>query len=219
MPDAKPHLLIVDDETDMRTLLGQIFSRLGYKVRVAEDGFRALEQLREQRPDILVSDLNMPHMSGFELLSVVRRRMPDIYVVAISGAFSGREVPTGIAADAFHEKSTGVQNLLGLVKVASSSAALPRAGSSASVPIWICPERIGSTAEAQVLLTCPDCLRAFSLTVGPADFVIHQASCIYCNTQIHYATEQPMNVTRPHSFQAHGEAPAQPTPQQNRNTS
>jgi CheY-like chemotaxis protein len=114
MPNLKAKLLIVDDELPTRTLLSQIFLQMGHPVRVAEDGFAALEEIRAERSDILVSDLNMPHMSGFELLSVIRRKRPEIYVIATSGAFSGNEVPHGIAADAFHEKATGWANCLKL---------------------------------------------------------------------------------------------------------
>ena len=53
----------------------------------AEDGFSALAEIRKEVPDILLSDLNMPRMSGFELLSVVRRRFPSIRTIAMSGAF------------------------------------------------------------------------------------------------------------------------------------
>ena len=95
---GKPKLLIVDDELSTRNLLTQIFSNMGHDVNSAEDGFSALEQIRAEVPDILLSDLNMPRMSGFELLSVVRRRIPEIYVIATSGAFRGDEVPHGIAA-------------------------------------------------------------------------------------------------------------------------
>lgn len=71
----------------------------------AQDGFEALEQVSRQRPALILSDLNMPRMSGFELLSVVRRRFPSIHVIAMSGGFIGDDVPHGVAADAFYEKS------------------------------------------------------------------------------------------------------------------
>jgi CheY-like chemotaxis protein len=54
----------------------------GYEVRTSEDGFSALVQLRAALPDLIVSDLRMPNMSGFELLSIIRRRFPQIPVIA-----------------------------------------------------------------------------------------------------------------------------------------
>jgi CheY-like chemotaxis protein len=200
MPHRNAKLLIVDDEAPTRALLSQIFRKMGHDVRSAEDGFAALEQIRSEVPDILLSDLNMPRMSGFELLSVVRRRMPKIYVIASSGAFSGGEVPHGIAADAFYEKATGLGTLFQLLAAAPSEPV--RAGSDASTPIWISPSRRDASSVAKVLVTCPECMRAFSLTVGAADFVIREAHCVYCETTIHYATVQPMNPSLPHRFHA-----------------
>jgi CheY-like chemotaxis protein len=202
MPNLKARLLIVDDELSTRTLLSQIFGSLGHPIRAAEDGFSALERIREEEPDILLSDLNMPGMSGFELLSVVRRKHPRIYVIATSGAFSGDRVPNGIAADAFHEKATGLDGLFQLVKTAAKLEKHVRAGADGAAPIWISPVRRNTSSEASVLITCPECLRAFSLSVGAADFVIHETSCVFCDTAIHYATVQPMNPQVPHRFRA-----------------
>ena len=107
MPDARVKLLIVDDEVSIRTSLSQIFSTLGYCVRSAADGFSALSDIRQEIPDIIISDLNMPGMSGFEFLSVVRDQMPAVHLIAMSGAFSGTCLPPGVAADAFFEKGSG----------------------------------------------------------------------------------------------------------------
>ena len=200
MPNLQKRILIVDDEESIRTSISLEFSEIGYSVRCAEDGFAALRQIRRQIPDILLSDLNMPGMSGFELLSVVRRRIPNIYVIATSGAFSGDTVPHGIAADAFHEKATGLGGLFDIVKTAPLASTHIRAGSNASTPIWISPSRSSESSRADVLITCPECLRAFSLSVGAADFVIHEANCVYCDTIIHYATVQAMNPALPHRF-------------------
>ena len=209
MGKMKPKLLIVDDEPSTRNLLTQIFSNMGHDVNSAEDGFSALEQIRAEVPDILLSDLNMPRMSGFELLSVVRRRIPEIYVIATSGAFRGDEVPHGIAADAFYEKATGLPSLFQLMESAALPDQPPRAGSSASLPIWISPTERDASSRARVLIGCPQCLRAFSLAVEAADFVIHEAVCVYCDTVIHYATVHPINPSSPHRFhaQSNGKAP------------
>ena len=89
MPETKASLLIVDDEPSIRESLSFVLTEVGYSVRATEDGFSALIEIQKEIPDIILSDLNMPGMSGFELLSVVRRRFPAIPMIAMSGAFSG----------------------------------------------------------------------------------------------------------------------------------
>jgi CheY-like chemotaxis protein len=121
MPTRKSRLLIVDDEPEARLLLTEIFTDMGHDVVSAGDGLAALQQMRLRVPDILVSDLNMPRMSGFELLSVVRRRFPEMYVIVTSGAYLGSAVPEGIAADAFYEKGTGLATLFQIIKTAEES--------------------------------------------------------------------------------------------------
>ena len=112
MPETKTSLLIVDDEPSVRESLLFVLTKAGYSVRAAEDGFSALIEIQKETPDIVLSDLNMPGMSGFELLSVVRRRFPAIPVIAMSGAFSGDEVPSGVVADAFYQKGSSLGALL-----------------------------------------------------------------------------------------------------------
>lgn len=70
----------------------------------AEDGFEGLSALKRSPPDVIISDLEMPNMSGFEFLSVVRRRFPAIPVIVISGSFLGISVPESVLADAFFSK-------------------------------------------------------------------------------------------------------------------
>jgi len=116
MPERRIGILIVDDEPSVRHSFAQIFTQLNYDARCAADGFSALCELRLGVPDILLTDLNMPGMSGFELLSVVRRRFPGVQVIAMSGAYTGEDVPPGVAADAFHPKGTGIGPLLEIVQ-------------------------------------------------------------------------------------------------------
>jgi hypothetical protein len=123
-------------------------------------------------------------------------------VIATSGAFTRDAVPHGIAADAFYEKATGLPSLFRLMQSAALPDQPPRAGSSASLPIWISPIDRDASSRARVLISCPDCLRSFPLAVEAADFVIHEAVCVYCDTVIHYATVQPMNPSSPHRFHA-----------------
>ena len=106
MSNPSKHLiLVVDDERMVRESTALLLRAAGYDVNTAEHGFDAILQLSRTTPDIIISDLNMPQMSGFEFLSVVRRRFPEIPVVAISGAYlSGDDVPGGVIADAFYHK-------------------------------------------------------------------------------------------------------------------
>ena len=144
MADSTIKLLIVDDEPATRTSLTAIFSNLGHHVRAAEDGFAALRLIRDRQPDVLLSDLNMPGMSGFELLSVVRRRFPSIPVVAMSSAYSGVEVPLGIAADAFYEKATDLRSLLTLMETAAQRESSPLRNADAFAPIRLAILPIGA---------------------------------------------------------------------------
>jgi CheY-like chemotaxis protein len=116
MTTRKPNILIVEDDDQIRLLLCTILEQSGYSVRPAPDGVVALEKLRIEVPDILLSDLYMPRMSGFELLPVVRREFPVTRVVAMSGAFSGSDVPPGVAADAFYAKASDVVALLHIIE-------------------------------------------------------------------------------------------------------
>jgi CheY-like chemotaxis protein len=99
-------VLFVDDDASIRKSTSMLLIAAGYEVATAEHGFDALLQLKSALPpDIIISDLNMPQMSGFELLFVVRRRFPEIPVIAVSGAYeSGDQVPGGVIADAFYPK-------------------------------------------------------------------------------------------------------------------
>jgi DNA-binding NtrC family response regulator len=116
MSPERANVLVVDDDTSIRTLLATIFTEHGYRVRSAEDGISALVEIQDENPDILVSDLNMPGMSGFDLLSHVHRQYPNIRVIAMSADYSGRVVPPGVYAHFFHAKGTKVESLLHLVE-------------------------------------------------------------------------------------------------------
>jgi len=104
MASSRVRLLVVDDEPAIREVASALLASEGYDVSTAEDGMEALERLVEPLPDLVISDLKMPHMSGFELLRLVRERFPHVPVIAMSGEFSENEVPTGLLADAFLQK-------------------------------------------------------------------------------------------------------------------
>ena len=121
----KHRILVVDDDESTRECLAALLSSHGYEVSTAEDGFDALLQLTREPPDVVISDLNMPGMSGFELLPVVRRTFPHTMLIAMSGAYEGEAVPEGVTADAFVAKGEHPERLLRTTaQLIRSSAAL-----------------------------------------------------------------------------------------------
>jgi CheY-like chemotaxis protein len=104
MASSRFRLLVVDDEPSLRDLASDLLTSEGYDVLTAKDGLDALNQLVDPLPDMIISDLMMPRMSGFELLAVVRQRFPQVPVIAISGEFLGSGLPAGVLADAFLQK-------------------------------------------------------------------------------------------------------------------
>jgi CheY-like chemotaxis protein len=195
MRETKARLLIVDDEAPIRTALSTILSEFGYSVKTADDGFSALAEIRREVPDVIVADLNMPRMSGFELLSVVRRRFPAIHVIAMSGSFSGDAVPPGVAADAFYEKGSHPGLLFRLVKGMTRPERLsPPERSGTGTPIWIPSNGHDPAGKPFVMVTCTECLRTFPQELGNGLGGFHQTHCVYCSNPIHYAIVRPQNA-------------------------
>jgi CheY-like chemotaxis protein len=177
----KATLLIVDDEPSLRRAFSEIFTEFGCSVRSAEDGLTALVAIRREIPDILLSDLNMPGVSGFELLTVVRDEFPAIQAIAMSGDFSDVSMPPGVCATAFYEKGSRLDYLLQIVEGMAhpkglSSLQLP----STSAPVWITNNGYSSSGYAHIRLTCPECLKAFSKDLDRAICPAHESGCVYC---------------------------------------
>jgi CheY-like chemotaxis protein len=201
MPQTKLRLLIVDDEELTRVTLSHIFAELGHRVRLAEDGFSALRELRQEIPDVILSDLGMPGMSGFEFLSVVRRRFPGIRVIAMSDEFSEYGSQPGVAAEAFYEKATGLLPLLQIVEALTQPERPAIQLPSRSDPIWIQSNWHDSAEESYVMIACPECLRAFPLVLDETAIPIHQTACVHCSSLIHYAVVQSMIPVPPEAIQ------------------
>lgn len=172
-------ILVVDDEPAIRTVYELLLKSSGYEVRTAADGFQALIELRRGVPDLLICDLSMPNMNGFELLSVVRRRFPQIAVIAISGEYWS-DTPAGLIADAFLPKGgQSPEQTLGMIAALLKRS--PLRGSLAKpeqAPLWI-----PLNAEGTFLVTCTECLRSFPVEDRPSSTVLREADCVYCGSK------------------------------------
>ena len=198
-PSRHP-ILVVDEEPSIRESLALLLTSAGYDVSSALDGFAALMHLKRRLPDLIVSDLNMPQMSGYELLSVIRRRFPEIVTVAMSGDYQGDVVPTGVIADAFFAKVQSPRNLLTRI-----AALLHRSESwvcthQADAPAWI--PRNGNDAQGvpYVVVTCTECLRSFQLPiVEETAGTVQETPCRFCPTKNRYIIE-PNSQTTPQMY-------------------
>ena len=70
----QPQIMVVDDDADVRRILGVMLDRAGYDVRSAADGQEAFKLIMEERPDLLILDLMMPNLDGFQLVRLLRQR-------------------------------------------------------------------------------------------------------------------------------------------------
>ncbi len=149
------------------------------------DGFAALVELRRALPNIIITDLKMPNMSGFELLSIVRRRFPHIPVIAISGEYHGIQ-PEGLIADAFFSKAayTPEQLFAKIADLLEQSPLRPHAGKPDHAPVWV-----PRNADGYFVVTCTQCLRSFSVPYEESAAELRQIQCLFCDATVRYLAD------------------------------
>jgi CheY-like chemotaxis protein len=211
---SKCLILLVDDEANIRDSTARFLRAAGYDVNTAEHGFDALLQLKTMTPDLIISDLNMPQMSGFEFLSVVRRRFPEIPVIAISGAYeSSDNVPGGIIADAFYGKGQQgpgelMRTVAELIRTSVSRAAIHH---QHPAPVWIPRNGKDSQGVPFIVLTCTQCLRSFPLSVLREDGQeIQETLCLFCANPVRYIVDGSVDVSFPEASEGRRSRPENP---------
>jgi CheY-like chemotaxis protein len=112
---SRTRILVVDDDPRTREILGIMLVSAGYEVATADNGAAAVTHLSKTVPDLLVTDICMPQMSGVELMSHVRNMHPWVPIVAMSGSYQGDAVAAGVIADRFYLKGQPFQNLLATI--------------------------------------------------------------------------------------------------------
>lgn len=113
---SKKRILIVDDEAVVVRVLKLVLERSGYEVESRPNGQAALERILEQAPDVLITDIEMPRMSGEELCKQIHERFPDrdypIFVVTSVTAMEHRVWSSEIPNLVFLEKPVSARKLL-----------------------------------------------------------------------------------------------------------
>lgn len=170
-------ILLVDDEPSIRVVLSAVLQDAGFRVDVAEDGFDALRKLQVAMPDLVITDLRMPNMNGFELLAVLRDRFPDVPTVVISGEFLISDVNSSIADAFFQKGSYSIPEFLGKIR---ELLAAPRVapGALKSSTLW------SPTGDSPVMLTCTKCLHSFPIDACGEGAPPKQTACIFCGAQL-----------------------------------
>ncbi len=108
------HILVVDDEAGVRDLLGDALRVAGYSVSAAPDGMSALTALRSAAADLLIIDINMPVMDGFELLEQLRKKGDLTPALMLSARGEKADITRGLrlGADDYVTKPFGLEELL-----------------------------------------------------------------------------------------------------------
>ncbi len=172
-------ILVVDDEVAIRATAVALLATQGYEIVTAVDGFDGLVQLRRSLPDLIISDLSMPNMSGFEFLSVVRKRFPQLPVLAISGAYNGGL--GGVIADAFFFKGQySPEELFTKIRLLIEAGPIrPSVPKSDGAPMWIPVNDSG-----YFVVTCPGCLRSSSIEATNSPTELREMECPFCGSAI-----------------------------------
>ncbi|MCH2242555.1 MAG: response regulator, partial [Aquabacterium sp.] len=116
---AVPLVLVVDDSLTVRRVTQRLLAREGYRVTLAKDGLDALERLAEERPAVVLSDIEMPRMDGFDLVRNIRgdQRLADLPVIMITSriAQKHRDYASELGVNHYLGKPYSEEELLALI--------------------------------------------------------------------------------------------------------
>jgi chemosensory pili system protein ChpA (sensor histidine kinase/response regulator) len=122
-----PLVLVVDDSLTVRRVTQRLLQREGYRVTLAKDGLEGLEKLNEERPAVLLSDIEMPRMDGFDLVRNLRAdpKLADLPVIMITSriAQKHKDYAAELGVDHYLGKPYAEEDLLSLVARYAKAAA------------------------------------------------------------------------------------------------
>jgi CheY-like chemotaxis protein len=176
-------VLLVDDDSLIRKSISRHLVAAGYVVRAAVDGLDAIKILRGGPLNLIISDLNMPGMSGLEFLDVVRKRFPQIPVILISGV-AANELPEGVAADAYCHKNEFLSDQL-----LQTISDLNRKPHPRPPPQYVegTPFQAIWDSAGNSIIGCEDCLREFS--IPPVPNIVRYENwtiCVHCGKPVQF---------------------------------
>jgi two-component system OmpR family response regulator len=113
-PTSQARILVVDDEEALRDMLGDALRLSNFEVFEAADGSSALSVLQQQQVDLIISDVNMPGMDGYEMLSHLRGQGNDTPAIMLTARRERQDVTKGLklGADDYVTKPFGLEELI-----------------------------------------------------------------------------------------------------------
>ena len=113
---ATAQVLVVDDDPDIRSVVEAILSGEGYQVTTASNGRLAWEMIARQQPDVVLLDLQMPVMTGWELLGLIRERGLQVPIVVMTAGYRAKAEAERHGAAAHLSKPFDLNDLLATVE-------------------------------------------------------------------------------------------------------
>jgi CheY-like chemotaxis protein len=120
-------ILVVDDDASLRDLLRLHLSAAGYEVQTAADGIAAGYEVLKAPPDLIITDVNMPHMDGFEFVAALKadKSLPPIPVIFLTSLEEGDQRGRELGAVGYVTKPIRADRLLALVAQHVPGGAIP----------------------------------------------------------------------------------------------
>ena len=125
-----PRILIIDDDDELRWLLGRMLVAAGYEVQEATDGKAGLACYRQERSDVVLTDIVMPHSDGLETIRALRLEDSEVKIIAMSGGDRGLRSDAYGASRFLLKPFTLEQLLTALADVLGSDAPVNRGDES-----------------------------------------------------------------------------------------
>jgi CheY-like chemotaxis protein len=182
----KHRVLVVDDDSGVRNITTLVLQVNNYDVSSAENGIAAIPLLKSTRPHVMISDLRMPEMDGYELLRIARRFFPEMATIVLSA--EGNAMPGRDLADAvFAKGDCSVPKLLECVSDMAGRYPIRQPSFKTAVsPSWI------AEGDGRHFWTaCNECLTCFSLPLSHLTYSgMHRGYCPSCGQRIRFRMQQ-----------------------------
>ena len=117
MCKSKKKIMVVDDNETTLHMLKRSFIRNGFQVSAAKDGLEAMERLKIERPDLVLTDIKMPSFSGADLIDFIRNSTNDIPIIVMTAyPYLYPKVKNGNTVDGYFQKPFDIHEMLSTIE-------------------------------------------------------------------------------------------------------